>query len=156
MSHKGIRLLLEDTAKSLGDGIQFDYARKSDFNLLRDKKYPFISSSLLIASPSYSDSGVSNYSKQWRGELAFYQLDTEASDQSQYALILDEMDVYVDQFINKLNFFMYNRCITSDDITITFGEQQPFIKATADILTGWTIPITVRVLDTFNYCEIGC
>lgn len=156
MSHKGIRLLLEDTAKSLGDDIQFDYGRTSDFNLLRDKRYPFISSGLFSAIPSYSVNGVANYSKQWQGDVTFYQLDREDSDQSEYALILDEMDFYVDSFINKLNFYMIDRSIKSDDIVITFGTQQPFIKATADILTGWILPLQIRVTDNFNYCGLGC
>jgi hypothetical protein len=156
VSHKGIRLLLEDTARSLGDDIQFDYGRTSDFNQLRDKRYPFISSGLFTAQPSFAVNNVTNYSKLWRGEVTFYNLDKEDSGQDQYALILDEMDDLLDRFVNKLNTYSYNTCITSDDIVITFGQQTAFIKATADILTGWIIPIEIRVTDDFNYCGLGC
>lgn len=156
MGHRSLRLLIEHTAKKLGDDIQFTYARTSDFNILRGKRYPFITSDLLVSTPVFSVDNVYNYQKAWLANMAFYQLDTAASTQEEYALILDEMDTYVDNFINQINFFMLNGDINSDDIIITFGQQQPFIKATADILTGWTIPITFQVTNQFNYCEIGC
>lgn len=155
MSHKGIRLLLEDTAKSLGDDIQFDYGRTSDFNQLRDKKYPFISVSPLTASASYAVNNVSNYSKTYQVQIAFYQLDREDSGQDKYALILDEMNELADKFVNKLNFYIYN-CLDSDDLIITNVNQQPFIKATADILTGYIMTFSVQVSDNFNYCGLGC
>lgn len=156
MSHKGIRLLLEDTAKSLGDGIQFDYGRTSDFDQLRDKKYPFISVTPLSATAAYAVNNVSNYSKTYQVQMAFYQLDKTASGQDEYALILDEMNALADQYINKLNFFMDKCNIDSDTIILTGMNQQPFIKATADILTGYLLNFSLQVSDTFNYCEIGC
>lgn len=156
MSHKGVRLLLEDTAKSLGDSIQFDYGRTSDFNMLRDKKYPFISCNPLNASASYAVNNVSNFSKVYQVQLAFYQLDKEQSSQDEYALILDEMNALADQFINKLNYYAETQCLNSDDIVITGMSQQPFIKATADILTGYLMNFSITVTDNFDYCGIGC
>lgn len=156
MSHKGIRLLLENTAKSLGDDIQFDYGRTSDFNMLRDKRYPFISVTPISASANYSVNNVSNYSKTYQVQIAFYQLDQEGSTQDEYSLILDEMNTLADQFINKLNFYIDNHTLDSDMITLTGMNQQPFIKATADILTGYIMTFSIVAPDTFNYCEIGC
>lgn len=155
MSHKGIRLLLEDTAKSLGDDIQFDYGRTSDFDQLRDKKYPFISVSPLTATASYAVNNVSNYSKTYQVQIAFYQLDRADSGQDQYALILDEMNALADNFVNKLNFYISN-CLDSDDLLITGISQQPFIKATADILSGYIMTFSLQVTDNFNYCGLGC
>jgi ATP:corrinoid adenosyltransferase len=155
VSHKGIRLLLEDTARSLGDDIQFDYGRTSDFNQLRDKRYPFISVSPLTASASYTVTNVFNYAKTYQVSAAFYQLDREDSGQDQYALILDEMNALADNFINKLNYYM-ETCLSSDELIITGVSQQPFIKATADILTGYIMTFSVQVTDDFNYCGLGC
>jgi len=149
-------MLIEDTAKSLGDNIQFDYGRKSDFNVLRDKKYPFISLDPLTASASYAVNNVSNYSKTWQASIAFYQLDKAESDQTQYACILDEMSELLDQFINKLNSQAETLCINSDNIIITGMSQQPFIKATSDILTGYILNFSVQVTDDFNYCSVVC
>lgn len=156
MSHKGIRLLLEDTAKSLRDDIQFDYGRTSDFNQLRDKKYPFIAVQPLNATAVYAVNNVSNYSKTYQVQMAFFQLDQERSSQDEYALILDEMNDLSDQFINKLNMFMYKCNLDSDTILLTGMNQQPFIKTTSDILTGYLMNFNLQVSDTFNYCEIGC
>jgi hypothetical protein len=156
VSHKGIRLLLEDTAKSLADNIQFDYGRTSDFNMLRDKKYPFISVSPLNASASYAVNNVTNFSKVYQVQIAFYQLDQEHSSQDEYAPILDEMNLLADSFFNKLNFFVQGRCLDSDDIILTGMSQQPFVKATADILTGYIMNFSITVTDSFDYCAIGC
>jgi len=156
MSHKGIRLLIEDVAKSLGDDIQFTYARTSDFNNLRDKRYPFISLDPLTSVPFYAIDNTRNYMKRWAAQMAFYQLDNESSDQTQYAKILDEMDTYVDNFLNTLNMKATGLCVDSDDILITNMGQQSFIKTTADTLTGWILTLQIEVSDQFNYCEIDC
>lgn len=154
MSHKSIRLLIQDTAKSLADNIQFTYARTSDFNVIRDKKYPFITLDPITATPQFATDGVLNYMKAWTCSMAFYQLDKEGSTGDEYALILDEMDGYVDKFINKLNRFTYD----SDKLLIQNVNQQPFVKATADILTGYLLTFTLLVEDTFDYCadDLDC
>lgn len=149
MSHKSIRLLIEDTAKSLADDIQFIYARTSDFDVLRDKKYPFVTLDLLTATPQYTVNGVSNYMKAWVCNMAFYQLDLEASTPEEYTIILDSMDDYVDKFINKLNFFSQQR----DAIVIQSISQRAFTKATADILTGHLLTFTILAEEDFDYCK---
>lgn len=154
MSHKGIRLLIEKTAKSLGDDIQFTYARPSDFNVLRDKRYPFIACDPITAAVEFADNNVLNYSKSWTVNMAFYMLDKEGSDQCEYSEILDSTDVLVDKFINKLNTYAYETCVNSDDIIISGISQSPFIKATADVLTGHTLTLTIQVTDNFNYCDV--
>lgn len=156
MSHKGIRQLIEDVAKSLGNDIQFTYARTSDFNVMRDKRYPFITLDLLTASPEYSDNNVTNYTKRWNCNMAFYMLDTEASDQDEYKFILDDTDELIDKFINKLNFYAYSREITSDEIVISGISQTAFTKATADVLSGQLLSFQLQVADQFNYCGLDC
>lgn len=152
MSHKSVVQLLQDTALSLGDDIQFSYARPSDFNQLRDKRYPFISVSPLIAAVEYADNNVSNYSKTWSVSIAFYQLDQEASTQDEYRKILDDTDVMLDQYVNKLNFYS----LKSDLIVIRNITQNPFIKAMADILTGHILTFNLLTVDDFNYCGLDC
>lgn len=151
MSHKGIRLLIEETAKSLGDDIQFTYARPSDFNILRDKRYPFISLDPLSSTPTYAVDNVSNYTKTWQCTMAFYQLDRADSTQDEYAKILDFTDDLVDKFINKLNFYTQE----SDGIVLTGISQQPFIKVMADFLTGHILTFSIQTEDSFEYCELN-
>lgn len=152
MSHKGIRLLIQDVAKSLGDDIQFSYARTSDVNILRDKRYPFIALDLMPASATYATDDVQNYSKSWNASMAFYELDDMASTQEEYSKILDSTDELVDNFINKLNFYS----LKSDSIIITSINQTPFVKQLADVLTGHILSFTITVLDDFNYCGFDC
>lgn len=153
MSHKGIRLLIEKTAKSLGDDIQFTYARASDFNQLRNKRYPFISLGLLTANSSYTVNNVQNYTKVWSCLMSFFQEDKAASIETDIALILDETDVLVDTFINRLNFYTQSQ---EGDIIITAINQTPFVKETADSLTGQLLSFNIQVPDNWNYCENGC
>ena len=153
MSHKGIRLLIEDTAKSLGDDIQFDYARTSDFNITASaQRYPFITLDLLSSIPEYTIDNTRNYMKRWLCSMAFYGLDKQDSTQAEYVKILDDADDLVDKFINKLNFYSAN----SDDIIITNINQQPFVKNTSAILTGFVLTFQIQQTDQFNYCGLGC
>jgi hypothetical protein len=148
VSHKGIVKLIEDTAKSLADDMQFSYGRASDVNMLRDKRYPFIALDPLRSSAEYAVDGTSNYSKSWIVNMAFYFLDKEESTQDEYRKLLDDADILVDQFINKLNFYS----LKSDSIVITGISQDPVIKVMADIITGYIISFTITANDDFNYC----
>lgn len=153
MSHKGIRLLIKDTAESLGDDIEFMYARTSDFDqAASSKRYPFINLDPLSAIPEYTINGVSNYMKRWLCSMAFYGKDQADSVPEQYEKILDDTDALVDNFLNKLNFYS----LQSDSIIISNVNQQPFVKATAAILTGFILTFQVQQSDQFNYCGLDC
>lgn len=153
MSHKGIRLLIQDAAQSLGDDIQFDYARTSDFNVTASaQRYPFITLDLLSAIPEYTVNGVSNYMKRWLCNMAFYGLDKEGSTQDEYEKILDDADDLVDKFLNKLNFYSEK----SDTLLIASVNQTPFLKVGSAILTGFTLSFQLQQTDQFNYCGLDC
>lgn len=150
--HESIRRLIEDTAKSLADNIQFYYARESDFNQIREKKSFSIVLDPLRAVPGYSVDNHRNYTKAWVVEMTFYRLDKESSTGDEYAKILDEADTFVDNFINKLNFYSAQ----ASEITLSNFRQDPFIKVLADILTGYILTFQIEVMDNFEYCEIEC
>lgn len=152
MSHKCIRLLIEDTAKTLADDIQFTYARTSDFNQIKDKNYPFITLDPLTVTPQYATDGTLNYMKAWSCNMAFYELDQKGSTGDEYALILDRVDGYVDKFINRLNTYMGQ---SSQEIVISGITQTSFVKATADVLTGFLLTFTILAQDDFDYCSVS-
>lgn len=152
MSHKGLRTLLQDTAQSLGDNILVVYGKDTDFNQMRDKRFKAINISPLVAGAEFAVDGVTNYSKTWNVSIAFYDLDKAASLQEEYSKILDDIDVLVDSFITKLNFYTQQ----SDGILISSITQTPFIKALADILTGYIVTFSVQLTDDFNYCLDDC
>jgi len=158
MSHKALRLLIRDVAKSLADNIKFGYGRGSDFNVIRDKTYPYIWMDPLQVATTFSNNDVQNYQKTWSVTMAFYKMDTEGSTEEQYQLILDEMDELVDRFLNKLNRFSETQeaegDLITDEIVITSVAQMPFIKLMADILTGYALTFTIQVPDKFDYCSL--
>jgi hypothetical protein len=156
MSHKGIRLLIEDVSKSLGNDIQFTYARTSDFNQTPKQRYPFIVLDLLTASPQYAVNNVSNYMKTWTCNMAFYLMDDMDSTQEQYTPLLDQTDELVDTFINKLNAYAFSQRVNSDMFVITGITQTPFIKTTSQVLTGHLLTFQLQVNDQFNYCGLDC
>lgn len=156
MSHKGIRLLIEHTAKSLADNITFDYGRRSDTNMNRDIKYPLIACNPLSATASYTVNNTSNYTKVWQVQIAFLQEDKEESDQEEYSKHLDDMHQLADLFINTLNFNAESDCVTSGEIVITGINYQPFIKIMKDIVTGYVLNFSIQETDDFNYCEVVC
>jgi hypothetical protein len=152
VSHKAIRTLIEDTAKSLQDDIDYTYAKETDFNQARNKAFTCVNTSPLRAVPGYaSNNGTTNYMKRWFVEMVFFKIDTEDSDPEVYAAILDEMDGLIDSFINKLNFFMNS----SNTLLIQSISQDPAIKATSHILTGFTLSFQLLVNDNFDYC-VNC
>lgn len=149
MSHKSIRQLIQDTATGLQDDIHYSYGKTTDFNQEQKNKFLMVNTSPLTASASYRVNGVTNYMKQWGVEIAFYKFDIESSTGEEYALILDQTDSLVDKFINNLNFYSDK----SDDILIQGMNQQPFIKATSEILTGHILTFQLLANDDFDYCK---
>lgn len=61
------------------------------------------------------------------------------------------------QFIRKLNQFYVDARqgdLITEQIVIQNVNQQPLIKVTAHILTGWLMTFQIVVPDTFNYCDL--
>lgn len=141
MSHKSLRTLIENTVKSIHDDVFFYYGEESDFSIARKNEWIMVNLSPLRAAISYADNNVTNYSKAWAVDMAFWKRDKQSS--VNYGEILDVTDDLVDKFVNKLNQTEY--------LTITSMNQQPFIKA-LDIYTGHLLSLTITLMDEFNYC----
>lgn len=154
MSHKSVVNLIKETAQSLADNIKFGYGLDTDFNVQRDKSYPFIWLDPLTASPEYTVNNTENYQKTWNVRMLFYQLDYKDSLPDQYSKILNDMDTIVDMFVQQLN-GAYSWETGPVTLTLSSISQQPFIKATGDILTGWIVTFNLTVPDDFNYCTPG-
>lgn len=146
MSHKSIRLLIEKTVDSISDDIQYSYGPVTDFNQTRKKGSVLVNTSPLVATASYRVNGVQNYMNLWSVTMAFYKPDK--SGEKEYAKILDDTDNLIDKFVNELNFFSS----MSTQIIVSAVSKTSFIKATADILTGWSVVFQIDAMDTFDYC----
>lgn len=153
MSHKSIRELIRDTVMSIRSDVNYTYARPSDFNSSAQfQNGPFVTLDAMTASPSFAAEGVYNYSKVWGCSMAFYKFDKADQDIDFTAGILDEMDGFVDQFINKLNAYMTK----SDQILMLNMNQTPAIKVMANRITGYLLTFSLQVQDDFDYCGIDC
>ncbi len=156
MNHKAVRDLLSDITKSLDPTISFGYGRLSDFNKIRDKKYPYIWSDVVSKSGSYTDNAI-NLTSTYAVTLSFLDKDETANDENQTNPVLDKMMDLSDEFINKLNLSDFNEselATITDTLQITNITQNRVIKDHADILTGWVVSFSLIVPDDFDYCSI--
>jgi len=160
MSHKAVRTLIEDVARSLGDKVQFGYGRLSDFNAIKDKKYPYAWLDPLEIQPAFTEDRY-NYTKDFSISISFMTLekDGEASIEKDYSLNMDDMSDLADQFINKLNASDTHAedntiALATQKLTISGMRLLPYIKRFSDVVTGYTLTFTLNTPDTFDYCSI--
>lgn len=156
MNHKAVRDLLSDTSKSLDPSVSFGYGRLSDFNKIRDKKYPYIWSDVVSGSGSYTENAI-NLTKTYGVTLSFLDKDETANDQEQTNPILDAMSNLSDGFINKLNLSDFDEtelATLTAMIQITNITHTRVIKDHADILSGWVVSFNLITPDDFDYCSI--
>lgn len=157
MSHKAVRQLIRDTAKSLGDSIEFVYARKTDFNSIRDKKYPFIQLELLNSSASLNENNVT-LNASYPVAMTFYQLDSLTGAEDETTNILDITDDLVQSFMRKMNLYSFTEddsvVVSTKNITLSNFKMQSFVKMTTDCLTGWILTFDMEVPDYFDYCSL--
>jgi hypothetical protein len=155
MSHKSVRQLIRDTAKSLGDSVQFVYARKTDFNAIRDKKYPFIQLELLNSNASFTNNTLTS---SYPVAMTFYELDSLTGSEDSTTNILDATDSIAQSFIRKMNIFSFDEddtiSVSTKNIVISNVKFQSFVKMTTDCLTGWILTFDMEVPDDFDYCSL--
>ena len=150
MSHLAIRSLIRDVAKSLSDKIQFGYGRRSEFNFIEKKRYPFIWMLPLNASGRFRTSPTKT--KTWNVALLFLDEDEADSNADQSTKILDDRDAVVDRFTQALDDWYERSYDTVGAFTIQNDNQQPFYKDDSDIHTGWLLTFQIVVSDDFDYC----
>lgn len=152
--HEQLVSLIEQIVRTLADNIAFGYARESDFNVQNDVSLPYILLDPPTATSAFSVNNVYSLSTVWSVSMAFYQKDREDSTGDEYKKILDQMDVYVKRFILALNEQYITLAETGElntgNIIIQGIGQNPFIKTTSQILTGWLVTFQVVVPDIYE------
>ncbi len=126
MSHNSVRTLLSDVAKSLADNIQTGYGRRSEFNMIERKCYPYIWILPLQASRRLSTSNTKT--KTWNCAIVFLSDDTVGANEKESAKILDEMDILVDKYLNQLDFWYLRMQDDMGVITLQNDNQIPFLQ----------------------------
>lgn len=151
MSHKSVRLLLEDVAKSLSDKVQFGYGRRSEFNMIENKRYPYIWLLPLTAGRRFiNDDGTRT--KTWNVAIVFLDADAADADAKQTEKIHDELDETVDKYLQRLDDWFYNSTDIVGTITLRNDNQQSFYKDDAGIHSGWLVTFQLTTSDDFLYC----
>lgn len=151
MSHLSVRTLISDVAKNLSDSVQFGYGRRSEFNLITNKRYPYIWLLPLTAGRRFP--GVEGTkTKTWNIQMVFLDVDKADADQDQTTEIHDTLDVWVDRFLESLDDWAYRSTDTVGFVTIQNDNQQPFYKDDAGIHSGWLVTFQMVVSDDFTYC----
>lgn len=151
MSHRSIRLLLEDVAKSLADNVQFGYGRRTEFNMIENKCYPYIWLTPLSASRRYINNNTTR-TKTWDIAIIFLDVDRADANEKESEAILDQQDVTVDKYLQRLDDWSMTSKDIIGDITIQNDRQQPFYKDDSGIHTGWLLTFQIVVPDQFEYC----
>lgn len=151
MSHKSVRILLEDVAKSLSDKIQFGYGRRSEFNLIDQKRYPYIWLLPLTAGRRFVNNEGTK-TKTWNVSIIFLDEDKADSDAKETEKIHDDLDLIVDQYIQRLDDYYLNSRDVVGYVTIRNDNQTPFYKDDSDINSGWLVTFQMTVSDDFLYC----
>lgn len=150
MSHLSVRTLLEDVAKSLADKMQFGYGRRSEFNLIENKRYPYIWLLPLTGGRRYRDNPTKT--KTWNIAILFLDMDEADNDDKQTAKIHDELDFLLDRYMENLDTWDLRESDTVGTTTIRNDNQQPFYKDDSDINSGWLLTFQLEVSDDFIYC----
>ncbi len=154
---KFVREYIRDTVRGVSDKISFSYARESDFNAIRGKKFPAVLLTPLRYTVTQTDWGRA---LEYDCILLFYDLDAKGDDERQTQKILEKIDPLVQQFLIKLNRSSITveddpeGDITSDKLVISDVSAQERIKFTSDMVTGWEITFKMSVPDTVDPCDI--
>ncbi len=97
---KFVREYIRDTVKEVSDNLSFSYARESDFNAIRGKKFPAVLLTPLRYTITQTDWGRT---LEYECNLLFYDIDAKGDDEKTTQKILEKIDPLVQQFLIKLN-----------------------------------------------------
>jgi hypothetical protein len=149
MSHASVKLLLQDVAKSLADNVQFGYGRRSEFNMITQKRYPYIWLQPLTSNIRQNEKTITTI---WSGRIAFMDLDTADADEKQSEVILNRMYTLMERYYHFLDDFFERSTDIIGAITIQSFVSQPFYKDDSGIHTGWFADFQIVTSDNFEYC----
>jgi len=150
MSHQSVRFLLRDVSNSLADNIEFWGGREEEFNNLKSKatKYRWLLPLNANRSPYNNQTRI----KTWNVAIRFMQKDDFDANAEKTNYLHDDVDIQVDQFLQRLDDWSQTSNDIVGDVTIQSVTQQPFYKKTADIYSGWELRFQLVTSDDFEYC----
>lgn len=156
MTHESVITLLEDTAKVLGDSVQFGYGALEDFNTISNKTFPFVWVYPLKGEFVKQGTSVGSI-VEFDVDINFVVLDSVTGNDYETAKAWDEAFQLMEKYIHKLDQFIlaYDpKEPSSDSIELDRLRFESGRKATGDVLSGWKLTFLLRVPTQFEYCSI--
>lgn len=153
MSHLSVRTLLYDVAKNLADNQQFGYGRRSEFNMIENKSYPYIWLLPLTASRRFISTDNLTRTMTWNCALVFLDMDSADAKEDQSDKLLDEQYETAQKYMQALDDWSYRSSDTLGPVTIQNDLMAPFYKDDSGIHTGWLVTFQMVVSDNFEYCS---
>lgn len=156
MTREQVRAFLKAGADALK--LQFDAGRLTEFNKVKDKKFPFIWVETLVPDSDFQTSG-SMLIDSWSTVIHVALLDKTDSVQDEYEALVDQADYIAQQLIWQYNVNLMNSTVVSTTnqslykkIQLSGISRPPFIKKHADVLTGVALTFTLTTPNTTNVC----
>ena len=156
MTHESVITLLDDTAKSLGDSVQFGYGALEDFNTIPNKTFPYVWVFPMKGEFAKQGQNVGSI-VEFDIEVNFIVLDSVTGNHYETAKAWDDAFQLMEKFAHKLDQFVngYDPKVPSSDIIeldrLRFEAGR---KSTGDVLSGWKLGFLLRVPTQFEYCSI--
>jgi hypothetical protein len=156
VTHESVITLLEDTAKSLGDSVQFGYGALEDFNTIPNKTFPFVWVYPMKGEFAKLGQSVSSI-VEFDVEVNFVVLDSVSGAEYETAKAWDDAFQLMEKFIHKLDQYILNydpQVPSSDIVELDRIRFESGRKATGDVLSGWKLGFLLKVPTQFEYCSI--
>ena len=149
MSHASVKLLLHDVAKSLADNVQFGYGRRSEFNMITQKRYPYSWLQPLTSTIRRNENTITTI---WSGRIAFMDVDRADANEKESEVILNKMYDLTQRYYHQLDDWFERSSDIIGAITIQSFVSNPFYKDDSGIHTGWYSDFQLITSDNFEYC----
>ncbi len=152
MSHRSVRLLLEDVAKSLADNIEFGYGRKSEFNIIQGKSANHWIWCLPLQGSRELANGMETRTNRWDVAILFLEHDPSDSSHDHSGSVLDYQDSIVQRYAQALDEWYLNLSDTVGAFSIENFSQTPIYKENSEVQSGWLVRFQLLTPDDFDYC----
>lgn len=157
MTRKEVRLFLKAGADAIS--IFFESGRITEFNSLRDKKFPFAWLESLKTGSDFGESS-SMLIDEWEVNIHVAKIDSMDSSPDEYESIVDECDDIARKLIWQYNLILYgSSAVTTANkdlyklVTMSGMARDPFIKKHADPVTsGVILSFSLKSPDKTNVC----
>jgi len=134
VTHESVITLLDDTAKSLGDSVQFGYGALEDFNTIPNKTFPYVWVFPMKGEFAKQGQNVGSI-VEFDIEVNFIVLDSVTGNDYETAKAWDDAFQLMEKFAHKLDQFVNVACCLIFLTSFFFKDSEPFSPSSSFILS---------------------